>query len=508
MKHNSLFLLLLASSLLLMPLSADAFNRQRLLCLVNSHREKAKLKPLLEDSVLNVTADKICATRAKTQYQDSATPDASLLKEINTNGYRKWVTVGQAVVRGAKDEADCVQQWMANETDRARFLNPSFTRWGGSVVYNQGVGYWTAMLGDDGLPMPTDIQSCPVGENVPVEGEPGTGKTTTAPASTNYSTPISFEVPLTNQMPNDKTTPLPTSDEYSGSSPSGQTAKSPAKPVDNTLTYTPTPDVQKPSTTKTPPQPNEPMMSILPIMPVEAPTNMPSDSLESDIKITVSTKTSSGYGTAESSNAPASSNSNSVASANGEVNTPADSTSYNAETVSTESAYGFPSSTDVETDDDSNDENTFSVDTPPSSYPSSSVSVNGTNSTPNGGTTSVDTPTDSITTYGSTKSTDSQVSTTENNATIPDKTMDKSPSSGSAYGSSSGSGSYKNTKSSKDKNSKQAKKPKGNKGRKGRKSRNRHHKGSEGNPSSGNKNKNKDKGAYKDTYSTGMERAY
>ncbi|RKP27100.1 hypothetical protein SYNPS1DRAFT_21291 [Syncephalis pseudoplumigaleata] len=179
MKQSSVYLILQASALLLWPMLAEAYNRQRLLCLLNDSRVKAGLKPLKEDSVLNSTADQVSSTQAKSKAKTPPPTDAALLSEVNLNGYRPWIVVKQAVIQGARNEEECVKQWMASPQLRAPLLDPTVTRWGGSVVYNEGVAYWTSMVGNDGDPTQDDVTACPVGEDIVVEGEPGTGTSTT-----------------------------------------------------------------------------------------------------------------------------------------------------------------------------------------------------------------------------------------------------------------------------------------------------------------------------------------
>jgi uncharacterized protein YkwD len=262
MKQNSIYLILQASALILLPMAAEAFNRQQLLCLVNAPRIKAGLKPLLEDSILNSTADQVCTTQARLQSKTPPPTDEALLKEVNLNGYQKWVTIGQAVTSGAHNEADCVKKWMADEKTRTRLMDPKYTRWGGTVIYNNGVAYWTAVVGDDGIPIISEVPECPVGENIVVEGEPGTNSNTTPAPKPVSPDLVSGNPPADKEKPN-----LPTKVESGGANSDTVKAVPPkaATPVEAGET--------SPAATAT--SAVELIVSVLPVSPKQArPTGM------------------------------------------------------------------------------------------------------------------------------------------------------------------------------------------------------------------------------------------
>ncbi|RKP07941.1 hypothetical protein THASP1DRAFT_30240 [Thamnocephalis sphaerospora] len=175
----------------------DAYNRQRLLCLVNSERAKMGLSPLQEDTVLTTAAQERCAERARARLTKPTESEAALLKTINDNGYKKWVTVGQAVATGAPDEAASVKKWLEDTDSRKSMLNPKYTKWGGTVVYdNSGTPYWTGIFGNDGLPpRGGKVDPCPVGQDTPVPGEPPRPSTPSGALSDGSDAPRSAPLP-------------------------------------------------------------------------------------------------------------------------------------------------------------------------------------------------------------------------------------------------------------------------------------------------------------------------
>ncbi|KAI9594527.1 CAP domain-containing protein [Syncephalis fuscata] len=141
--------------------SVAAYDRDLMVCLVNTERQQRGLPALGRNGALDNAAQRHSNDQASRCVMSHTGSDGTSPSDrITASGY-EWQGLAENVAFGWPNEGVCMKEWMNSPGHRANILTAKFKQFGSAVAYspNGNVPYYTQTFGCNGETGPFPV--CP-----------------------------------------------------------------------------------------------------------------------------------------------------------------------------------------------------------------------------------------------------------------------------------------------------------------------------------------------------------